>query len=309
MDEESNSKLIGEGTYGKVYKIEKNNTFLAVKQILNDPHHGFPFTAIREIKILKNLRHPNIVTLFDVKTSKNTIKMIMEYMQFDLSGLIINKYKFSDSQIISVIYQISQALAFLHSKNYIHRDVKSSNILLNNDGIVKLADFGLTKKKKQIMTNRVCTLWYRAPELLLGCSKYTNKIDSWSTGIILLEMKGFTFFKGKDEIDQTVRILERFGIPREEYKWSYMLNVEKYKKEKCWYDLIYDQFQDQISNDLMVLVTELLRLNVIERLSMQNILKLRIFLDVKIEKILTDFTDMHEYEYKDKRKNKDSGFN
>ncbi|KAM0685899.1 kinase subunit of RNA polymerase II carboxy-terminal domain kinase I [Conglomerata obtusa] len=292
-----NHILIGEGTFGKVYKTNTPNP-VAIKHITCDIVHGFPFTAIREIKILKSIKHPNIVSLSEITSTPESLYISMEYLPFDLSGLISLRYNFKNSHLVSISYQLLRALSHLHSLDYIHRDVKPSNILLNYDGTVKLADFGLTRKKNEMMTNRVCTLWYRAPELLLGSTTYDAKIDAWSVGLILLEIKKVCFFKGRDEIDQAVCIFTKLGAPADVYKWSSMFEIEKYKIDRNWDDIIFDEFGALFEYEMLVLVGELLRLNPVQRLSPENALKLSIFMDVKIEEI-GEIEERHELSFKE----------
>lgn len=162
---------------------------------------GFPITALREIKILKSLKHPNIVELKEIATSKaengigDDVYLVFEYVDTDLSGLMDMAREggipwFNETQIKCYMYQLLQALKFVHDHNIIHRDLKSSNILITEFNEVKLADFGLSRQMglERDYTNNVITRWYRPPELLLGCTKYKNSIDMWSIGCILAEL-------------------------------------------------------------------------------------------------------------------------
>uniref|UniRef100_A0A7E4UZM1 Protein kinase domain-containing protein n=1 Tax=Panagrellus redivivus TaxID=6233 RepID=A0A7E4UZM1_PANRE len=192
---------VGEGTYGKVYKaIDVNSRQpVALKKVrLENERDGFPITAIREIKILRQLDHRNVVQLKDVviEGPKNDIRafyLVFEYMAHDLHGLIESKLvQFNDEQIGSLLKQLLSGLQHCHSKNFLHRDIKCSNILVNNKGEIKLADFGLARlyhsNIERRYTNRVITLWYRPPELLLGEERYGPAVDIWSVGCILGEL-------------------------------------------------------------------------------------------------------------------------
>lgn len=218
---------VGEGTFGKVYKAryksvpgskgqQQNpnykNEYVALKRILMDNEkEGFPITAIREIMILKRLKHNNIINLLEIVTSKPTEKnklkgnvyLVFEYMEHDLSGLAELKLNFSLSQIKCILHQILTGVSYLHSNNIIHRDIKSANILINNKGEVKIADFGLARvihpnpNIQRQYTNRVVTLWYRSPELLLGATNYGPAIDIWSVGCLFSELlTGVPPFRG-----------------------------------------------------------------------------------------------------------------
>ena len=204
---------VGEGTFGKVYKAKlkalpgKNfnmtSDYVALKRILmENEKEGFPITAIREIMILKRLSHPNIISLHEIVTSKPSEKnkfrgnvyLVFEYMEHDLSGLVDLKINFNVSQIKCILHQILTGIHYLHTNNVIHRDIKGANILINNRGEVKIADFGLARihnpnpNINKIYTNRVVTLWYRAPELLLGSTNYGPSIDMWSVGCLFSEL-------------------------------------------------------------------------------------------------------------------------
>ena len=205
---------VGEGVFGKVFKAKfklsisntkscvKQGEYVALKKILmHNEKEGFPITAYREIMILRRLNHKNIITLHEVVTSrpceknkyKGSVYLVFEYMEHDLLGLIDRKISYDVSHIKCILHQILEGLAYLHENNVIHRDIKGANILLNNRGEVKIADFGLarthTPNSNQLYTNRVVTLWYRAPEILLGIvliklgsHKYDTSSDIWSIG-------------------------------------------------------------------------------------------------------------------------------
>ena len=150
---------------------------VALKKVrMDNEKEGFPITAIREIKILKSLEHENIISLREVSVNKNKkgltedIYMVFDYMEHDLTGLIDSGKRFDVRQVKCLMWQLLKGLAFCHAKNYIHRDIKGSNLLVNNKGILKLADFGLARKwapqNAKAYTNRVITLWYRSVMIL-----------------------------------------------------------------------------------------------------------------------------------------------
>jgi hypothetical protein len=184
---------IGEGTYGKVYKAMNivNGKIVAMKLTrMENEHQGFPITSLREIKNLQVLKHPNIVELDDVVFSlgKNRAYLVFEFMNHDLLGLMNNlEMKFSEETIYHIISQVLEGLKYCHENQIIHRDLKPSNILLNNHGVVKLADFGLSRCwiPDRPYTNKVISLWYRPIELLLGEEQYKPAIDVWSIGCIM----------------------------------------------------------------------------------------------------------------------------
>ncbi|ORY26664.1 kinase-like domain-containing protein [Naematelia encephala] len=230
---------VGEGTYGKVYKAKKNDTGLivALKRIrMEGEKDGFPVTAMREIKLLQNLRHENVIRLHEMMVSKGSVYMVFEYMEHDLTGLLsLQGINFTPANLKSLNYQMLSGLAYLHDKSILHRDMKGSNILLNARGELKLGDFGLarvySKFKRDDYTNRVITLWYRSPELLLGETVYGPTVDTFSAGCIMLEL--FTtkpVFQGNDEIHQLEVIYSILGTPSEE-DWPDV-------KDLPWYELV-----------------------------------------------------------------------
>lgn len=302
---------IGEGAYGKVYKTIKNSNTIAIKRIQTSPTHGFPFTTIREIKILKKFIHPNIVKLHQVYIKDSDMFLEMEYLPYDLSALIQSGYKFTKTQILSFTYQLLQATSYIHKKGMVHRDIKSSNILIAKNGSLKLADFGLTKKVGLNMTNRVCTLYYRAPELLLGSDNYNVTVDSFSIACVIIEMgSGNIAFKGSDEIDQVYLIFKMLGVPSEKYKWGHLFDYEKFVKNESFEDVIENLYGKYFEKDILILLTELLRLEPKQRLEPVNGLKFFCMknYDGRKEEITID--DLHEMAVKEKKKkNDDSIFN
>ncbi|KAF5390655.1 hypothetical protein D9757_002769 [Collybiopsis confluens] len=241
---------VGEGTFGKVYKARNTvtNIHVALKRIrMESERDGFPVTAMREIKLLQSLRHDNVVRLYEMMVS-SSVYMVFEYMDHDLTGVLSQtQFQFSVAHLKSLCHQMFCGLAYLHHKGIIHRDIKGSNILINNKGELKLADFGLArfyqKRRKADYTNRVITLWYRPPELLLGATVYGPEVDIWSAGCIMLEL--FTkkpVFQGNDEISQLDVIYKIFGTPSLS-RWSGFANLPWYEMVKPK-DPIPNRFQD-----------------------------------------------------------------
>ncbi|XP_076821246.1 uncharacterized protein LOC143468130 isoform X1 [Clavelina lepadiformis] len=233
VDEYEFISITGEGTFGQVYKAKEKRTgaICALKKVrLDNEREGFPITAVREIKILRQLQHRNIVSLKDVLTDKSdatdfrkekecAFYLVFEYMDHDLMGLLESgMVHFNEGHIKSFMRQLLDGLNHCHKKGFLHRDIKCSNILLNNKGEIKLADFGLARFYSQDeprpYTNRVITLWYRPPELLLGEETYTPAIDIWSCGCILAEL--FTkkpLFQADRELAQLECISRVCGSP------------------------------------------------------------------------------------------------
>ncbi len=190
---------IGEGTYGFVYRaIDKETTeVVALKRIImhNEDYDGFPLTSLREIRLLKKCNHINIVNLKDVAvgTKRDAVFLIFEYCEHDLAVLVSKiKSPFKESEVKCLAMQLLSAVEYIHRNWIVHRDIKLSNLLYNSKGQLKLADFGLartlSKPSPTQITQKVVTLWYRSPELLLGTVSYSFTIDVWSAGCILAEL-------------------------------------------------------------------------------------------------------------------------
>ncbi|KAI5124817.1 hypothetical protein M0805_005447 [Coniferiporia weirii] len=230
---------VGEGTFGKVYKARNtvSGVHVALKRIrMEAERDGFPVTAMREIKLLQSLRHANIVQLMEMMVHHGSVYMVFEYMDHDLTGVLSQtQFAFTDAHLKSLCKQMLQGLSYLHRKGVIHRDIKGSNILLNNRGELKLADFGLArfyqKRRRADYTNRVITLWYRPPELLLGTTVYGPEVDMWSAGCIMLELFcKKPVFQGNDEIHQLDVVYKILGTPTPE-EWPDLTNMP-------WYELV-----------------------------------------------------------------------
>jgi cyclin-dependent kinase len=195
MERYQKMEKIGEGTYGVVYKAKDRVTgeIIALKKIrLEAEDEGIPSTAIREISLLKELQHPNIVRLYDVVHTERKLTLVFEFLDQDLkkyldvcdSGLGLPILK-------SFLYQLLTGVAFCHHHRVLHRDLKPPNLLINREGQLKLADFGLARAfgiPVRSYTHEVVTLWYRAPDVLLGSRKYSTPVDIWSVGCIFAEM-------------------------------------------------------------------------------------------------------------------------
>jgi len=208
---------VGQGTYGSVYKGADKITgeVVALKRInIEQEENGFPITAIREIKILCAMNCPNIVKLKEIVTSKDkkeeipkSVFMVFEYLEYDLTGIIETPaIRLSAKHVKCWSKQLLDGMHYMHKQKLIHRDLKPSNIFVNAKGQLKIGDWGLARSWNESMkclTNRVITLWYRPPELLLGCVTYDSKVDMWSAGCIIAEMfRRSQLMKGRDEAQQ-----------------------------------------------------------------------------------------------------------
>ncbi|XWS32917.1 hypothetical protein CRYUN_Cryun22dG0031900 [Craigia yunnanensis] len=220
--------MIGQGTYSSVFQAREVETgrMVALKKVRFDNFQpeSIRFMA-REITILRRLDHPNIMKLEGVITSRfsSTVYLVFEYMEHDLAGLSSSPdINFSEAQVKCYVKQLLLGLEHCHLRGIMHRDIKASNILVNNEGILKLGDFGLanilTSKNRHQLTSRVVTLWYRPPELLMGSTSYEVSVDLWSVGCVFAELLvGKPIVKGRTEVEQLHKIFKLCGSPPDEY--------------------------------------------------------------------------------------------
>eukprot|EP00042_Codosiga_hollandica_P056249 m.807657 g.807657 ORF g.807657 m.807657 type:complete len:355 (+) comp59305_c0_seq2:181-1245(+) len=227
---------LGEGTYGIVYKAQDKETgdVVALKRIrLDNDEEGVPCTALREISLLKELRHPNIVRLFDVLHSDRKLTLVFEYCDQDLGKYMTSCNGETDIPTVkSFLFQLLRGISFCHSHRILHRDLKPQNLLINKHGQLKLADFGLARAfgiPVKSYSHEVVTLWYRAPDILLGARRYTTSIDIWSIGCIFAEMViGEPIFPGSSTEDELGLICKVLGSPSEQ-SWPDLVKLPDYK--------------------------------------------------------------------------------
>ncbi|KAL4462905.1 hypothetical protein ABPG72_018796 [Tetrahymena utriculariae] len=230
---------LGEGTYGVVYKAREKTTkeLYALKKIrLESEDEGIPSTAIREISLLKELQHPNVVRLHDVIHSNKKLVLVFEFVDQDLKKFMNNfKDKGLDPHIIkSLLYQLLKGIEVCHKNKILHRDLKPQNLLISKECILKLADFGLARASGipvKNYTHEVVTLWYRPPDVLLGSKHYSTSIDIWSIGCIFAEMVNLKpLFPGNSETDELKRIFKLTGTPSVE-KWPGLADLPNWKAD------------------------------------------------------------------------------
>jgi len=216
---------ISEGTFGVVFRARERETggVYAVKKIKMDrEREGFPLTSLREINLLLRLSHPNIINVTEVVVgaSLDSVFMVMDFMEHDLKELVERMRKpFSAGEVKCLMRQLLSGMSYMHDHWQIHRDLKTSNVLLSNRGVLKICDFGLAREygsPVRAYTALVVTLHYRAPELLLGAPTYSTPVDVWSLGCIMGELlRKRTLFEGKSEIEQLDKIYQLLGTPNE----------------------------------------------------------------------------------------------
>ncbi|TYH24393.1 hypothetical protein ES288_A03G088500v1 [Gossypium darwinii] len=246
---------IGQGTYSTVFRARdlESGKIVALKKVRFDNFEpeSVRFMA-REILILHRLDHPNVIKLEGIITSRMScsIFLVFEYMEHDITGLLsCPDIKFSESQIKCYMKQLLSGLDHCHSRGIMHRDIKGSNLLVNNEGILKIADFGLANfygsGKRQLLTSRVVTLWYRPPELLLGSTDYTAAVDLWSVGCVFAELLlGKPILQGRTEVEQLHKIFKLCGSPPDDYwKKSRLPHATLFKPQQPYNSCLQETFK------------------------------------------------------------------
>lgn len=234
----------------------------------------------REISLLKELKHPNIVSLEDVLMEENRLYLIFEFLSMDLKKYMdsLGAEKMIEPDLVrSYLYQITSAILFCHRRRVLHRDLKPQNLLINPDGIIKVADFGLGRSigiPVRNYTHEIVTLWYRAPEILLGSQRYACAVDVWSIGCIFAEMATRKpLFQGDSEIDQLFRMFRILRTPTEEI-WPGVTSLPDYKGTfPCWSQ---NQLSSQVKNlneAGMNLLQKMLTYNPVHRITAKKILE------------------------------------
>ncbi|XP_073300468.1 probable serine/threonine-protein kinase At1g54610 [Primulina huaijiensis] len=280
---------IGQGTYSNVYKARDaiSGKIVALKKVRFDnlEPESVRFMA-REILILRRLDHPNVVKLHGLVTSRMScsLYLVFDYMEHDLAGLASSpEIKFTEPQVKCYMHQLVSGLEHCHNRHVLHRDIKGSNLLIDDGGVLKIADFGLAStfdpNNRQPMTSRVVTLWYRPPELLLGATEYGVGVDLWSAGCILAELfAGKPIMTGRTEVEQLHRIFKLCGSPSEEYwKKSRLPHATIFKPQQSYKRCIKETFKD-FPQCSLPLIDTLLSIDPSERQTATAALKSEFFL-------------------------------
>ncbi|RKL36888.1 CTD kinase subunit alpha [Fusarium proliferatum] len=316
-----NESVVGSGTYGKVFKGLNVYTkgMVALKRIrMEGERDGFPVTAIREIKLLQSLRHVNIVNLQEVMVEKNDCFMVFEYLSHDLTGLLNHPtFKLETAQKKDLAKQMFEGLDYLHTRGVLHRDIKAANILVSNEGVLKIADFGLARfyaKRHQLdYTNRVITIWYRSPELLLGETKYTAAVDVWSAACVMVEIfdRNAIFPGDGTELSQLEKIYNVMGTPNLK-DWPNLVDM-------AWFELLRptvkrrnvfaEKYRDKMSPAAFDLLSAMFHYDPAKRPSAAQVLQHAYFTEeapaARQATELATHSDWHEFESKALRKEND----
>lgn len=221
--------FLGEGTFATVYKakdlLDPNGRIVAIKKIKlgnrTEARDGINRTALREIKLLQELKHENLIELVDVFGQKSNISLVLDYMETDIEVLIRDEnIMITPPHTKAFLVATLRGLEYLHHNFVLHRDLKPNNLLIDIQGIVKIGDFGLAKQfgsPSRELTHQVVTRWYRAPELMFGARQYSTGVDMWAVGCIAAELlRRNALLPGSSDLDQLSKIFDVFGTPSQE---------------------------------------------------------------------------------------------
>uniref|UniRef100_A0A1B6CTB7 cyclin-dependent kinase n=1 Tax=Clastoptera arizonana TaxID=38151 RepID=A0A1B6CTB7_9HEMI len=305
MNAYSNIEKIGEGTYGVVFKAVDNYTkqIVALKKIrLENSTDGIPSTAIREGSLLKELKHPNILSLYDIIITEKHLFLVFEFLYMDLKKYAeLLKKPLPMDLAKSYMAQLLAALHFCHSNRIVHRDLKPQNLLLDKNGNIKLADFGLARAISipiRTYTHEVVTLWYRAPEILLGARTYTCTVDIWSLGCIFYEMIAIKpLFQGDSEIDQLFRMFRTLGTP-DDKTWPGVSQLPDYKAMfPKWEGQSFAEMLPQMDKEAIAVLEMMLVFDPAKRLTAKNALAHPYFANTRFvePELVVDTSKKNEY--------------
>ncbi|CAB0031957.1 unnamed protein product [Trichogramma brassicae] len=279
--------FLGEGQFATVYKAKDSLTekIVAVKKIKvgsrAEAKDGINRTALREIKLLQEIRHENIIGLLDVFGYKSNVSLVFDFMDTDLEVIIRDiNIVLTSANIKCYMIQTLQGLEFLHCNWILHRDLKPNNLLISSEGVLKIGDFGLAKffgSPNRINTNQVVTRWYRAPELLFGARLYGTGIDMWAVGCILAELLlRVPFLPGESDLDQLTKIFQTLGTPTEE-TWPGLSQLPDYIAFKSFPAIPLKDIFTAAGDDLLDLLANLLNINPLERCTCDEALQMPYF--------------------------------
>eukprot|EP00929_Paragymnodinium_shiwhaense_P003976 TRINITY_DN104685_c0_g1_i1.p1 TRINITY_DN104685_c0_g1~~TRINITY_DN104685_c0_g1_i1.p1 ORF type:complete len:402 (+),score=65.12 TRINITY_DN104685_c0_g1_i1:131-1336(+) len=233
---------VGQGAYGVVCSAQDEETgdTVAIKKVENAFEHlTFAKRTLRELKILRHLRHENLIDCRHVylpgdRDGYEDIYIISELMETDLASVLKSPQALSDDHCQFFFYQLLRGLKYVHSADVVHRDLKPRNLLVNSNCDLKICDYGLARVRYPDdvfatcpMTEYICTRWYRALEVLSSWSDFGKPIDIWSTGCIFAEMlRRKPLFPGKNTQHQLQLVISCLGTPEKEV-------LKKIPNEKC----------------------------------------------------------------------------
>jgi serine/threonine protein kinase len=285
--------IVGEGAYGIVMKCKnkETNEVVAIKKFKDSEDEIVQKSMVRELKVLKKLKHDNIVQLKECFKRKSKLYLVFEYVEKNLLEMIDINTGGLDQQIVKkIIYQLCKAVVYIHSNDMLHRDIKPENILVTNDFTVKVCDFGFARtvpQKGGVLTDYVATRWYRSPELLLGCSNYGKEVDYWAIGCIMGEITdGQPMFPGENEHQQLGYIQKLLGtLPPSQMEVFY--SNPRYGGNKLEPvpkpETLERRYYGKLSKTAMSFMKSLLKLDPRERISGLDIIMHTFFDDIRAD--------------------------
>ncbi|RWS29359.1 protein kinase-like protein [Leptotrombidium deliense] len=285
--------FLGEGQFATVYKARdtKTGNIVAVKKVTlifqiklgtrTEAKDGINRTALREIKLLQELKHDNIIGLLDVYGHRSNVSLVFDFMDTDLEVVIKDtNIVLTPAHIKSYILMTLQGLEYLHMNWILHRDIKPNNLLIDENGVLKIGDFGLAKQfgsPTRIYTHQVVTRWYRAPELLFGARMYGTGVDVWAVGCVLAELLlRVPFLPGDNDLDQLSKITQAFGTP-DEKKWPGVTKLPDYVTFKYQPGTALKDIFTAATDDLLEVLGKMLQLNPLARCTCTQALQMVYF--------------------------------
>uniref|UniRef100_A0A0A9WBF2 Cyclin-dependent kinase 7 n=2 Tax=Lygus hesperus TaxID=30085 RepID=A0A0A9WBF2_LYGHE len=280
-------EFLGEGQFATVYKARdvENDNIVAVKKIKvgsqDEARDGINRTALREIKLLQELHHPNIIGLLDVFGCMSNVSLVFDFMDTDLEVIIKDtSIVLTPANVKAYTLMTLQGLEYLHNNWILHRDLKPNNLLINSDGVLKIGDFGLAKfygSPNRIYTHQVVTRWYRSPELLFGARMYSTGVDMWAVGCIIAELLlRVPFLPGESDLDQLTRIFHTLGTPTEQ-TWPGMTSLQDFIQFKSFPGTPLKHIFTAAGDDLLDVISSLLMINPAQRADCPTLLQMPYF--------------------------------
>ncbi|KAF9266052.1 Pkinase-domain-containing protein [Marasmius fiardii PR-910] len=326
QDDYAATTKLGEGTFGEVHKAVHKTTgrVVALKRILmHNEKEGMPVTALREIKILKAMKHVCVIEILDMfivrstETEPMSVFMVFPYMDHDLAGLLENeRVVLQPSHIKLYMKQLLEGTAYMHRNHILHRDMKAANLLISNSGSLRIADFGLARSyelepasnsgKERKYTNCVVTRWYRPPELLMGARNYGGEVDIWGIGCVFGEMfLRRPILPGTSDIDQLEKIWQLCGTPNQ-HTWPHHDRLPGCEGITRWknYPRKIKQAYEAISSEVCDLMDKLLTCNPNFRISAETALDHDYFWTDPLPadpKTLPSYEASHEFDKRSQR--------
>ena len=279
MEAYTRQALLGEGTFGRVYRAVENATgkVWAIKKLRSNSQssvEGTQMSTLREIMLLHELKHMHVIDMHDVFTYNGAIHLVFEFCATDLEAVIkdTSRYELDAAKIKGYMRGTLEGVAWIHASWVLHRDLKPGNLFLTPDGVVKVGDFGLARfvgSPERKYTGQVVTRWYRAPELLFGAKFYGASVDMWSVGCMFAELLLRTpYLPGNSDIEQLSRVFTARGTPTEE-TWPGVSDLPDYIEFRPQNVQPLRELFTAASDDALALLDACLTLNPGKRISAQ----------------------------------------